>query len=480
MPCAQLFTQCLSLPHEVQSEVFVPMSSQPVPRFTWWRFITATLQRPYWSLLRRWIPVRLRHRIRLILARTTHRKFHFSQKSKWASAPAAARVEALPRSKRITPQFVPGINLYGYLSRWLGLGECARLYARALLAAEFPVSLHDVDIEIPHARQDDSLAEHFHAQPKYARDLIFVNPDHWSDTLRSIYQDGKRKRYLIGYWFWELEEYPAAWLPALEQVDEIMVSSAFVERALSRVTDKPVTRVPLPMALAEDSGLQRRDFGLADSDYIFYCSFDFNSMIARKNPLAAIKAFCAAFPDGNEKVCLLIKSFNGDRDMSLLMQLAKLASRDRRIILRDDMLQRADLQALHRCVDVHVSLHRSEGFGLGMAEAMCMGKPVIATAYSGNMDYMTPANSCLVNFKMVPVAEGEYHHGQGQCWADPDPRHAARHMRALYEDRELGARMGVRAAADMARNYSVDACMRVLAHRLHEIDSERQTVAVGS
>jgi glycosyltransferase involved in cell wall biosynthesis len=371
--------------------------------------------------------------------------------------------------------------LYGYFSRWLGLGECARLHARALLDAGFPVSLHDVEIDIPHARNDRTLAEHLRTHPSYGRDLIFINPDHWADALQSIYgHANKRDRYVIGYWFWELEEFPQAWLPALDQVDEIMVSSRFVELSLRRVTGKPITRVPLPVLIGHDSGLQRHHFGLNEQDYIFFCSFDFNSTVARKNPLAVIKAFCKAFPNGDEKVSLLIKSFNGHRDIMLLMQLASEAACDRRIVLRDDLLERADLQALHRCVDVHVSLHRSEGFGLGMAEAMCMGKPVIATAYSGNMEYMTDNNSCLVNYDLIPVRGDEYHHGQGQHWADPDPVHAAQYMRALYLDRTLGARLGMRASLDMALGFSVNAFVRALDERLLQIEGARCSVAVST
>jgi glycosyltransferase involved in cell wall biosynthesis len=226
----------------------------------------------------------------------------------------------------------------------------------------------------------------------------------------------------------------------------------------------------MPLTARADSGLQRRHFGLNADDYVFFCSFDFNSTVARKNPFAVIKAFREAFPRGDEKVTLLVKSSNGDRSAAFLMQLLGAASRDARILVRDDLLERADLQALHRCIDVYVSLHRCEGFGLGMAEAMCMGKPVVATAYSGNMEFMTSANSCLVDYRMVSVRRGEYPYADGQQWADPDPRHAAEHMRSLYEDRALGRRLGEAAARDMARDFSVEACMKVLAQRLSLID----------
>ena len=469
------------LPMKRPSEVPVSTYFQFAPRLIPWRFINGLLNHRFWALARRWIPFSLRHRIRTMLATSAHRDFRFLRTSAWLDGTPTTPPKPDARLLSVTHGRVHGLNLYGYFSRWLGLGECARLHARALLDAGFPVSLHDVEIDIPHARNDRTLAEHFRTLPAYERDLIFINPDHWVDALHSIYgHTSKRDRYVIGYWFWELEEFPKAWLPTLELVDEIMVSSHFVELALRRVTDKPITRAPLPVLIGHDSGLQRHHFGLNDQDYVFFCSFDFNSMLARKNPMAVIEAFCKAFPRGDEKVSLLIKSFNGHRDLMLLMRLASAVARDRRIILRDDLLEREDLQALHRCVDVHVSLHRSEGFGLGMAEAMSMGKPVIATGYSGNMEYMNANNSCLVKYDLVPVGEGEYQHGQGQHWANPDPLHAAQYMRALYLDRTLGARLGMRASLDMARGFSVNAFVRVLEDRLRQIEVERCSVAIGS
>ena len=434
-------------------------------------FLMRVLTNPRWAAIRQRVPPSIRQRVRNALEKPIQQGLGFHRTADWQQHTAVTAGEAVA-AMAVGPDSVRGINLYGYLSRWLGLGECARLYANAMLVSGYPVVLHDVDIDIPHQRLDQTLAPHMGRATSFTRDLIFVNPDHWEDTLLSIGNPQGRERYVIGYWFWELENFPLDWHQALDHVDEIMVSSAFVEQSVRRVCSKPVTRVPLPLVLGSDSGLQRSHFGLREGDYVFFCSFDFNSTVFRKNPHAVIEAFRKAFPRGDEKVTLLIKSSNGDRHAEWLMQLLAVAASDRRIMVRDDMLERHDLQALHRCIDVYVSLHRCEGFGLGMAEAMCMGKPVVATAYSGNMEFMTTANSCLVDYRMIAVQRGEYPHAEGQQWADPDPQHAARYMRALYQDRELASCLGAQAARDMARNFSVEACMNVLAQRLHLIDCE--------
>jgi glycosyltransferase involved in cell wall biosynthesis len=419
------------------------------------------------------LPFSFKHRVRQILGRTAVDTLRFRRTDAWIERLPLGQDAGHADRPQAAERPFEGINLYGYFSRWLGLGECARLYANAMLASGFPVAIHDVDIDIPHERNDSTLALHLGKKHRYTHDLIFVNPDHWEDTRASIGRDPDSKHHVIGFWFWELENFPDEWLHALDDVDEVMVSSAFVEQSVRRVCSKPVTRVPLPVVTSPDSGLQRRHFGLSDDSFIYFCAFDFNSTVARKNPHAVIEAFCHAFPRGDEKVTLLIKSSNGYRHAPKLMELLSAASLDRRIIIRDDMLERPDLQSLHRCADVYISLHRSEGFGLGIAEAMSMGKPVIATAYSGNMEFMTEANSCLVNYRMVPVQPGDYPHAQGQRWADPDPVHAAQHLKRLHHDRVLAKRLGAQAAIDMARHFSVDACMGVMSERLRRVGAVR-------
>jgi glycosyltransferase involved in cell wall biosynthesis len=412
------------------------------------------------------LPASFKHRVRQILDRTTRDTLRFRRTEAWIERLPLTRNPSFAVRSATANEEIEGVNLYGYFSRWLGLGECARLYAHAMLSNGYPVAIHDVDIDIPHERSDSTLAFHLGKNDSYRRDLIFVNPDHWEDARASMKHHPDSRHHVIGFWFWELENFPDEWLHALDDVDEVMVSSAFVEQSIRRVCSKPVTRVPLPVVPGPDSGLQRSHFGLADDSFIYFCAFDFNSTVARKNPHAVIEAFCLAFPRGDEKVTLLIKSSNGHRHAPQLMELLSAASQDRRIVVRDDMLERSDLQSLHRCADVYISLHRSEGFGLGIAEAMSIGKPIVATAYSGNMEFMTEANSCLVNYRMIPVRPGEYPHAQGQQWADPDPVHAAHHLKRLHHDRVLAERLGAQAALDMARNFSVDVCMGVMSQRL--------------
>lgn len=328
------------------------------------------------------------------------------------------------------------------------------------------MAIIDIDIDIPHSMDDRGLDPYISGETPYGVNLIFVNPDCLEQAIASIGRERLGNRCTIACWFWELETFPDAWRPALNSVDEVMVSTAFIRHSVAAATDKPVWTVPLPMDQLADSGLARADFGLEEGDFIFLCSFDFNSSLSRKNPCGAIEAFRRAFSDGRSNVKLLVKSINGHRYPEKLRLLLNAADTDERIILRDEAIDRDDLGALYRCVDAYVSLHRAEGFGLGLAECMCLGKPVVATAWSGNMEFMTSDNSCLADYRLVPVGDEEYPYHAGQRWAEPDVDHAAKLMRRLVDNPEFSASIGARAAQDIRTRLSPHAAALEIIRRI--------------
>lgn len=338
----------------------------------------------------------------------------------------------------------PGIDIYGFIRGQFGLGESVRLYARALLAAGYDVALHDVDLGLPHGWNDHSLDAFMRDEAVHRISIVFVNPDCFESALEKIGRERLAGKYVIGCWFWELERIPHAWLSALDDVDAIMVASAFIEDAFRSVTDKPILRVPIPLSPVPDSGLQREDFGLDDGRFIFLTSFDFNSATARKNPLAVVAAFRSAFPAERSDVGLVVKSSNGHRHDDGVRELLIAAAGDPRIIIRDEVIDRSHVRALQRCCDAFVSLHRAEGFGLGLAECMELGKPVIATRWSGNLEFMDEGNSCLVDYTLVQVKEGQYFDSAGASWAEPDLASAAAAMRALADSPEFAISLGLK------------------------------------
>ncbi|WEN16918.1 glycosyltransferase family 4 protein [Rhodanobacter sp. AS-Z3] len=409
-------------------------------------------RQPWLKVIYRHFPVALRNRVSEVLATRAGQHLKFRRTPNWGRG-SLLREPVATSCENAGAEGV-GVNIFAYARGQFGLAEGARLYARALLAEGYPVAIHDIAIDIPHGMNDFSLDSHIRGETPYGINLIFVNPDYLEQAMASIGKERLDNRYTIACWFWELEKFPDEWLPAFLHVDEVMVSTDFIRNAVAKVTDKPVWSVPLPVTQSPDSGLVRDDFGLDEGDFIFLNSFDFNSFVARKNPEAAIEAFRLAFADDHPNVKLLIKSSNGHRHPEKLRALLNVAGTDRRIIVRDEIIDRSDMGALQRCADAYVSLHRAEGFGLGLAECMHMGKPVIATAWSGNMDFMTPANSCLVDYQLVAVGDGEYLHHAGQRWAEPDVDVAASYMRRLVEDPDFAVSVGAQAARDIRDRLS--------------------------
>lgn len=361
-----------------------------------------------------------------------------------------------------------GVNIYGHLSGAFGLGESARLYAKAFAEAGIPISVTSLDLGLPHELERFELRGCENPSAPHLFDLVAVNPDYLREAIPMIDQAGCG-RYRIASWFWELEVVPDDWRWALEEVDEIMVASAFIEDAFRRVSDKPILKIPVPIQEVVDSGLTRQDFGLLDDAFLFLTTFDFHSSVHRKNPRAVISAFQRAFADSQGNVALLVKSSNGFRYPEALSELVDAARGDPRISIRDEVIPAPHLKSLQRCADVYVSLHRAEGFGLGLAESMALGKPVVATAWSGNMEFMSSENSCLVDYRLVPVPAGQYPGASGARWADPDVDHAASYMKRLATDAVYAKGIGERAADDIKRILSPSRSASILSRRLEDL-----------
>jgi glycosyltransferase involved in cell wall biosynthesis len=227
--------------------------------------------------------------------------------------------------------------------------------------------------------------------------------------------------------------------------------------------------MPVSVVLPAIPNLGRGHFRIPADKYLFFFAFDFYSYIDRKNPFAVVAAFKMAFPQGNERAGLIIKAMNGKESSENWKRLVNDIGGDKRIILINETMDKTKLLGLVSECDCYVSLHRSEGLGLGPMEAMLMGKPVIVTNYSGNTDYAKPDNSCLVDYSLVPVKEGQYVFHENQVWADPDVSHAAWHMKRLASEPGLGIALGKTAAAFVSENFSPARCGQLYKQRLREL-----------
>lgn len=366
----------------------------------------------------------------------------------------------------------PGLNIAGYFTTESGVGEAARLIAQSVQAAELPHVLLNFG-ESYNLRQGDQTFTNFSNENPYGINLIHVNADQvhvFAQTYGERFFEG---RYNIGFWMWELPDFPPEWSDSFRYFDEIWAASTFAAEAIAKASPIPTIKMPLPLRAYDGPVLGREHFGLRQDDFIFFFMFDFMSVFQRKNPLAVLEAFRQAFPAG-DKVQLVVKCSNPDADPANAIRLREEAKAAQSKLI-EGYLSRQEIASLIQNCDAYVSLHRSEGFGLTMAEAMSAGKPVIATAYSANMDFMNVGNSFPVRYRLVELDKDEGPYQRGSSWADPDVEHAAERMRWVFDHRESAAGIAAQARADIATHFSLDAVGKRLAARLEKI-SERTRI----
>ena len=370
------------------------------------------------------------------------------------------------------PALTEGVNVAGYLQAELGIGEAARLLVSALEAAGIDHATIDYGRTL--SRQQHAFAPRGDGRAPYDVNVVCVNADATPRFARDVGPTFFDGRHTAGYWFWELERFPSSLHGAFAEVDEVWTATRFVASAVAAAGVRPVYRVPLPVRVgAIDPRFDRRHFGLPDS-FVFLFAFDFLSVVERKNPFGLIEAFTRAFrPD--EGPTLVIKTINGGRCLTELEHVRAAIGERTDIRLVDAYYSRAEQHALTSVSDCYVSLHRSEGLGLTMAEAMSLGKPVIATAYSGNLDFMTPANSFLVDHTTSYVPAGVPAYAAGTPWADPDLDMAAACMRRVVEDPAEAAARARRGRQQVATTLGATASGAAVAARLDAIRAARRS-----
>jgi len=255
---------------------------------------------------------------------------------------------------------------------------------------------------------------------------------------------------------WELPRYPAEWARQLERFDEVWAGSRFIADAIAPAVSIPVVHMPLATQVTRLRLRGRRSFAIPEHMYAFLFLFDLRSYADRKNPLGVIEAFSRFLAERPlAQACLVIKvhgTANAPEQAAELSE--RVAALGTRAVLIDRLLDEDEVHALIYNCDAFISLHRAEGYGLGLAEAMCLGRPVVATAYSGNLEFMDDSVARLVPYSLVPVPAGAYPHWEGQHWADPDVDAAAAAMTQLYDAPESGRQLGQRASQHMQARFS--------------------------
>ena len=363
----------------------------------------------------------------------------------------------------------PGVNLIGYAHAELGMGEHVRMSAAALSETDVPFGVVNFGAGTL-SRQKTSL-DHGSLidSNKHKVNLFHVTADQILPIYLYLGRGFFERRYNIGYPFWELSRFPQEWVPHMQLLDEVWAPTTFIQKALTDALGKTIPHMPVGVVLPKIHKLGRDHFGIPADQYLFFFAFDFYSFIERKNPYAVVAAFKRAFPLGNEKTGLIMKAMNANESSENWKRLVCDIGGDKRIRLINETMDKTVLLSLVSECDCYISLHRAEGLGLGPLEAMLLGKPVIVTNYSGNTDYAKPDNSCLVDYSLIPVQEGQYLFHQNQVWADPDVEHAVWYMKKLANDPVFGISLGKKAAAFVSANFSPARCGQLYKQHLQEI-----------
>jgi glycosyltransferase involved in cell wall biosynthesis len=283
----------------------------------------------------------------------------------------------------------------------------------------------------------------------YGNNLFVGNPEMLLHTLIKFPILPLYKNKNIGLFFWELEKVPNNWLRLNHWIDEIWVQSDFVLQTFKKMTPH-VYKIPFALDLKINKKLNRKSFNLPEKTFIFLFTFDYLSYFDRKNPEAIVRAFKKAFGERHD-VYLFIKTTHAKFHPEKERQLKTLIGHSSNIELRDKFLSHVEQSSLINLCDAYVSLHRSEGLGLGLAEAMSHGKPVIATNYSGNLEFMNDKNSLLVRYTKTNLKIDSYLHAENQAWAEPDTNHATQCMKKIKDDKLFRERIAKQASKDMKR-----------------------------
>ena len=363
-----------------------------------------------------------------------------------------------PRPDRIPPIGEHGLAIAGEFSQPSGLGEGARLMARAVLGLGLPVWRLDVPSPIDRKGTVDTATN---APPSGAPLVLHVNAPFLPLALMRLGRGLTRGRRIIGYWAWELPVVPPEWHGGRGFVHDIWVPSRFTAAALEPLMPGRVRVVPPALAVAPPipSALDRAAFGLPASAVVVLMSFNLASSFERKNPLAAIQAFRTAFGERTDRL-LLIKVLHADHAPADFARLVE-AARAPNIRIETRSMPDRDRHALTAVSDIVLSLHRSEGFGLVPAEAMMLGRPVIATGWSGNMDYMDRDNAALVGYRLVPANDDRSVY-RNACWAEPDQGDAVTHLRFLADNEPARRGLGERARLSATRSFGSEALSAAL------------------
>ncbi len=349
-----------------------------------------------------------------------------------------------------------GLNIFGPTTMATGIAESLRGFIQAVRHSGTPCTVHGISRHRPATASPAQLPGNL-----YPVNCLYFNPGSFhKEFLPSHGLATLQDRYNIGFWYWETDRLRRSWRACLPYYQEIWTGSEFCRKIFQNQSSLPVVVIP-PVVVPDQEAVDPLPLTIPSGRFVVLCCYDYRSSFQRKNPAAVVRAFQRAFPRQDD-VLLVLKARTAGLPRPLARQHASMTrfargwwpftSGDKRILLLEDDLTRNQINALLRRSDCLISLHRSEGFGMHLAEALSLGTPVVATGYSGNMDFMREENSYLVRYKLVRVRRGNRPYPAGSHWAEPDVDHAVELLQHVYRHREE-ARQKAQCGAQFLRQY---------------------------
>jgi glycosyltransferase involved in cell wall biosynthesis len=405
------------------------------------------------------------------------RGFDMDRMSFTTFSPQGDRLEAANLLRPSDGELID-LQIIGPHDKASGLGQATRMSVLALQQTKFKINCVDSVMDNPAPTGFNAVAER--SKHKRAKiNLIHINAES-APYVFAFEPDVFSDAYNIGYFFWELETPADAHFLALEMLDEVWVSTEYGVNIYKDHFKGPVTNVGLTSERfpnydkAEGRKELNKKLGYDGSEFVVFATFDSFSFIQRKNPLAIVKAFKQAFPN-DSNVRLVLKTQNRQKmklgkTVEIWQAIEKIVTVDHRITILDETMLFTDLLKLKSGCDCYISLHRSEGWGFGMIEAMSLKVPVICTAYSGNLEFCKPETSWLVDYDMVDLEPEDYIYVlPGQKWADPKIDSAAAALVAIRENPDEAKRRAERAFDFVTQNFDLDTISARYGKRTEEI-----------
>jgi glycosyltransferase involved in cell wall biosynthesis/2-polyprenyl-3-methyl-5-hydroxy-6-metoxy-1,4-benzoquinol methylase len=346
-----------------------------------------------------------------------------------------------------------GVNISAYFNAESGFGETARCFVNTFQMLNIPIVLNNFSFYCQQ-RQEDFMLNNFTAENPYPINLIILNPPEFQKFLSQYSINYLKNKYNIGVWKFSFSEIPDSWQDFFNYFDEIWVESDFIYDTVKTKSPIPVFKIPPFISVNLFETYKKNSFGIKENEFIFLDFFDFFDGMEIKNPEGLIKAFLMSF-DKDEPVRLIIKTTGGDnnifkKDFKYLNSLSEKGNID----VIEGYLTPNDRLGLISICDCYCSLHKITGFPHVLIEAMNFKKPVIATAWSGNMDFMNISNSYPVEYSLTHLRQSFGNDREGQLCAEPDIEHAAKLMREVYENRETSIKKAYEGFADIKKLYS--------------------------